>query len=592
MNSPVLNLEALNALPEADYCRHLDGLYEHSPWVVARSAVHRPFASLAALKYRLARIVREATSDEQLALICAHPELASRAAVAGELTDDSKREQGRAGLLHCSPEEFEQLRTLNAQYRNKFGFPFIIAVRGPTGDGLTRQEIIAALARRVRYRPATERAEALRQIDRIAEIRLKDRVHSDDPTHLDGIGVEILRHADALAAHTEVEGQLSCTFMSPAHRATAAQLAHWMNEAGFDEVRIDAVGNVIGRYRRADPNSPPRCVATGSHYDTVRNGGKHDGRLGVLLPIALVRRWHAQQWRAPFDLEVIGFSEEEGVRFGSTFLGSQAWLGRFDPAWLELKDANGITLREALQQAGHDPQDISAMRAPADLTAFLEVHIEQGPVLLERDLPLGVVTSIAGSSRERVRIQGTASHSGTTPMNMRHDAACAAAELTLAVESRCRDHGSLVGTVGQLQVPQGSVNVIPGRCELSLDVRAGDDATRDAAMQDIGTAIERIAAERSVVIEREPLLRAAAAPCDATLQQALSNALEALGLPAHALPSGAGHDAMVIAPVVPTAMLFTRCGNGGISHNPLETMTADDAQLAARVMDQVLRALS
>ena len=289
---------------------------------------------------------------------------------------------------------------------------------------------------------------------------------------------------------------------------------------------------------------------------------------------------------------MVGFSEEEGVRFGSTFLGSQAWLGRFDPAWLELKDANGITLREALQQAGHDPQDISAMRAPADLTAFLEVHIEQGPVLLERDLPLGVVTSIAGSIRERVRIQGTASHAGTTPMDMRHDAACAAAELILAVESRCRDHGSLVGTVGQLQVPQGSVNVIPGRCELSLDVRAGDDATRDAAMQDIGTAIERIAAARSVVIEREPLLRAAAAPCDATLQQVLSNALEALGLPAHALPSGAGHDAMVIAPLVPTAMLFTRCGNGGISHNPLETMTADDAQLAARVMDQVLRAMS
>ena len=184
MSQTPITLAVLNALSDADYCRHLDGLYEHSPWVVARSAAHRPFTSLAALKYRLARVVREAGADEQLALIRAHPELASRAAVAGDLTDDSKREQGRAGLLHCSPEEFEQLRSLNAQYRDKFGFPFIIAVRGPTGDGLTRQEIIAALARRVRYRPATERAEALRQIDRIAEIRLKDRVLDDDPDYL------------------------------------------------------------------------------------------------------------------------------------------------------------------------------------------------------------------------------------------------------------------------------------------------------------------------------------------------------------------------------------------------------------------------
>ncbi len=592
MSQTPITLAALNALSDADYCRHLDGLYEHSPWVVARSAAHRPFASLAALKYRLARVVREAGADEQLALIRAHPELASRAAVAGDLTDDSKREQGRAGLLHCSPEEFEQLRSLNAQYRDKFGFPFIIAVRGPTGDGLTRQDIIAALARRVRYRPATERAEALRQIDRIAEIRLKDRVLDDDPDHLTGIGLEVIRHADSLAVHTEVEGQLSCTFMSPAHQATARQLADWMRQAGFDEVRIDAVGNVIGRYHRADPGAPARCVATGSHYDTVRNGGRHDGRLGVLLPIALVRRWHAMNWRPAFDLDVVGFSEEEGVRFGSTFLGSQAWLGRFDPAWLELKDAAGISLREALQQAGHDPQAIGAIKPPADLSAFLEVHIEQGPVLLERDLPLGVVTSIAGSIRERVRIQGTASHAGTTPMDMRHDAACAAAELVLAVEARCRDRGSLVGTVGQLQVPQGSVNVIPGRCELSLDIRAGDDATRDAAVQDIGATIERLAQERSVVIEREPLLRAAAAPCDTELQQRLSNSIAQLGLPVHALPSGAGHDAMVIAPIVPTAMLFTRCGNGGISHNPLETMTADDAQLAARVLDQVLRNLA
>ena len=610
-----IDLATFNTLPQAALITHLDGLYEHSPWVVERTIAQRPFASFAAFKYALAQTVRAASREEQLSLLCAHPELASKAAVAGELTADSRGEQSRAGLLHCSPEEFARLRELNTRYRERFGFPFIIAVRGPTGAGLTRHEIMAALARRVLRQPEVELTEALRQVDRIAEIRLADRVLTDAPTTLQGVGQDVMQWAQDLAAHTEQAPALTCTYLTAAHHATREHLAQLMRTSGFDQVWTDAVGNVIGRYSAAavrpsetdaaatlDRSTLPPSqqaavplVVTGSHYDTVRNGGRYDGRLGILLPMALVARWKEQGWRPHFDLDVIGFAEEEGVRYGSTFLGSAAWLGVFDPAWLDLTDAQGIPMHQALRDAGLDPARVHEAAARAEdrarLRAFLEVHIEQGPVLLERNLPLGVVTSIAGSVRRRVMLYGTASHAGTTPMTMRADAACAAAEIVLAVEQRCNGIAGLVGTVGQLQVPNGSVNVIAGRCEFSLDIRAETDAVRDAAVADIDAAIAAICARRQVAFEVTPLLEAPAAPCAMELQARWAQSIEALGLPVHHLPSGAGHDAMIMARHVPTAMLFTRCGNGGISHNPLETMTADDAQLAAQVLDQVLREL-
>jgi len=403
------------------------------------------------------------------------------------------------------------------------------------------------------------------------------------------IGATIMEWAEEIGAWSEDEGALTCTYMTDAHRRTADQIAHWMREAGM-HAHIDAVGNVVGRYLSTDPQA--KTLMTGSHYDTVRNGGKYDGREGILLPIAIVRHLHEKGETLPFHFEIIAFSEEEGVRFKSTFLGSNAIIGQFDLNLLNLTDRDGVSMRDVLTQAGHDVTTIPQIaRDPSDLLGYVEVHIEQGPVLLNRDLPVGIVTSIAGSSRYLVNLKGVASHAGTTPMSMRKDAAAAAAEIILYVEQRCSQdqHASLVGTVGQLQVPNGSTNVIPGACTLSLDIRAARDDVRDAAVEDVLGKIEEICQRRSVDANIEKTVSAPAAPCAGWLMQQLAAATERAGVKPFELASGAGHDAMTIARITDVAMLFTRCGNGGISHNPLETMTADDAEVSAQILLDFLR---
>ncbi len=403
------------------------------------------------------------------------------------------------------------------------------------------------------------------------------------PTRAHAAAQQLLERADSLARHTDVPGELTCTYLGPAHRAAAAQLAAWMHEAGFDSVRIDAVGNVVGRYlaRSGVAARVPGCIATGSHYDTVRNGGRYDGRLGILMGIGLVQALAEQGLRLEHDLELIAFAEEEGVRFGSTFLGSSAYAGRFDAALLPGCDAHGVSLAQALRDAGHDPAEIGrAATDPQRLLHYFEIHIEQGPVLLDLQAPVGVVTAIAGSVRRRLRLSGQAGHAGTTPMRLRRDAACAAAEITLMVESRCSQAPGLVGTVGQLEVPGGSVNVIPGNCVLSLDIRAEQDSVRDAALADIDAQIARICARRGIAVESVELLRAAAAGCDPAQRAAWAEAIAAQGLPVHQLVSGAGHDAMMMAQLAPVSMLFVRCGNGGISHNPLEIVSSEDVAAA------------
>ncbi|TQK02583.1 allantoate amidohydrolase [Herbaspirillum sp. SJZ107] len=575
-------LSDLNRLDTAAFVDRLHGIYEHSPWIPERAAAGRPFASLAALKLALQDAVALASEDEQLSLLRAHPELAGKAAIAGELTAESTGEQAASGLDRCSPDEYAALHQLNAAYNARFGFPFILAVKGPTGQGLTRQAIIATFRRRLGNGLPDEMAEALRQVHRIAEIRLNGLLGIEL-----AFGPAIMDWAEELGTISDDEsgddeGILTCAYMTPAHQRSAARLADWMRDAGM-EVGIDAVGNVVGRYTADDPDA--KTLITGSHYDTVRNGGKYDGRLGILLPLAIVKHLHARAERLPYHLELIAFAEEEGVRFRSTFLGSNAVAGRFDLALLDTLDAGGTSMRAALQQAGHDPSTIPAIaRDPSTLLGYVEVHIEQGPVLLEKGLPLGVVTAIAGSSRYLLELEGLASHAGTTPMSMRRDAAAAAAEVVLLVERRCSGAGSLVGTVGQLAVPDGSVNVIPGRCRLSLDIRAASDEERLAAVRDVFDGIEAVCARRRIGLKVEKLLEAPAAPCAPRLMDQLGEAVQRAGLPRFDLLSGAGHDAMAMAAVTEIAMLFTRCGNGGISHNPLETMTADDADIAARVL--------
>jgi beta-ureidopropionase / N-carbamoyl-L-amino-acid hydrolase len=351
-----------------------------------------------------------------------------------------------------------------------------------------------------------------------------------------------------------------------------------MKQCGFDEVRVDAVGNVVGVYFGEDRNA--KRLLSGSHFDTVRNAGKYDGRMGILVPMLCVRELKAQGRRLPFGIEVVGFSEEEGQRYKATFLGSGALIGQFNSAWLDQEDADGVSMRSAMQLAGLNTDGIAAItRQPADYLGFVEVHIEQGPVLNALDLPLGVVTSINGSVRYTGEVVGMASHAGTTPMDTRRDAATAVAELALFMERRAASVPNVVATMGMLNVPGGSTNVVPGRCQFSLDMRATTDAARDLCTADVLAELSAICQRRGVSFTLEQTMSAAAAPSAPEWQARWEHAVAALGLPVFKLPSGAGHDAMKLHEVMPQAMLFVRGGNSGISHNPLETITADDAQL-------------
>ena len=581
-----LTLEQLHTVSPDEATALLDGLYEHSPWIARAAMAARPFRSLAELKAALVQVVQNASREAQLGLVRAHPELAGKAMVSNTLTAESTNEQQKAGLTQCTPEELAHIQQLNASYGAKFGFPFVMAVRGPRNTGLAKQDIISTFERRVHNHPDFELQEALRNIHRIAEIRLNDKF-GVQPT----LGNDVWDWQEKLSTHTDPgyaeKGQLTVTYLTDAHRACAQRISHWMRDCGFDEVEVDAVGNVVGRYLSDKPDA--KTLMTGSHYDTVRNGGKYDGRLGIFVPMACVRELHRQGKRLPFHFEVIGFAEEEGQRYKATFLGSGALIGDFKPAWLDQKDADGITMRAAMQHAGLCVDDIPKLqRDPARYHGFVEVHIEQGPVLNELNLPLGIVTSINGSVRYIAEIFGMASHAGTTPMDCRRDAATATAELALFVEKRAAQDGDSVGTIGMLEVPNGSINVVPGQCRFSLDLRAPTNAQRDALAQDVLAELQAICERRFLRYTLEETMRAAAAPSAPAWQQRWERAVDALGLQRYAMPSGAGHDAMKLHEVMPQAMLFVRGQNSGISHNPLESTTSDDMQLAVEAFQHLL----
>ena len=465
-------------------------------------------------------------------------------------------------------------------------------MRGPRGLGLPKAEIIATFERRALNPVDYERAECLRNIHRIAEIRLNDKF-GFEPT----LGNAVWDWHEALAQHTDPgyaeSGQLTVTYLTDAHRACALQLQQQMLSCGFDEAHIDAVGNVVGRYLGATPDAP--SLLTGSHYDTVRNGGKYDGRLGIYVPMACVQELHQAKQRLPFAVEVVGFAEEEGQRYKATFLGSGALTGHFNPAWLDQTDADGITMREAMQHAGL-PATLEAIgalqRDPAKYLGFVEVHIEQGPVLNELDIPLGVVTSINASVRYQGAVIGMASHAGTTPMDRRRDAACAVAELALYAEKRAGQDGDSVATMGMLQVPNGSINVVPGRCNFSLDLRAPSNPQRDAMANEVVAEFKAICERRGLRHTLEETMRAAAAPSAPEWQARWEAAVNALGVPLHRLPSGAGHDAMKLHEIMPQAMLFVRGLNSGISHNPLESSTSDDIDLSVHAFSHLLQQLA
>ena len=399
----------------------------------------------------------------------------------------------------------------------------------------------------------------------------------------------VMERCDLLGGISEEPGILVRPYGSGAMRRVDEIVAGWMRDAGMT-VRSDAIGNLIGRYEAREGGRG--TLVLGSHLDTVRDAGRYDGPLGVLVALACVARLNARKERLPFAVEVAAFADEEGLRFGTTFLGSSVFAGTFDPGLLDLKDGDGVTVADAVRVFGGDPGALAGDdRLPDDLVGYCEVHIEQGPVLEGLDLPVGVVSGIRGQSRVGVGFAGEAGHAGTVPMEGRRDALPAAAEFVLAAEEAARGEDGLVATVGRIEVHPGAGNVIPGEANLTLDLRHGDDGAREHALQALRGRAEKIAEARGIRGSWRVRQETGAVQTDAGLTTLLARAVEDFGLPSHRLPSGAGHDAAEVAAVAPVAMLFVRC-EGGISHNPAESVKKEDVAVAIEVMSRFLALLA
>ncbi len=395
----------------------------------------------------------------------------------------------------------------------------------------------------------------------------------------------LMQRIDLLAAISDEPGILVRRSLCPAMRRTQDLVADWFRRAGL-AVREDAVGNLIGRLEGDDPTLG--AFLLGSHLDTVRDAGKYDGALGVLTALAVIERLRDEGKTLPFAVETIAFTDEEGLRFHTSYLGSSAMAGVFRPEWLTLTDPQGESLAEALRDYGGDPDAVAdCARSREDVRGYCEVHIEQGPVLEACGLPVGVVTGIAGQDRVHVTFQGVPGHAGTVPMAVRRDALCAAAEWILAVEGQAWAPEQVLATVGQLVVHPGASNVIPGEAVLSLDLRHPDDAVRGRAEEDLRMEAAAIAARRRVVMHWQAKQSSPAVPCAPSLIDALGRAIEACGYTLCKLPSGAGHDAVPLSMLTDVAMLFVRCV-GGVSHNPAESIAEADAETAIEVLYRFL----
>ncbi|MEI9984296.1 MAG: allantoate amidohydrolase [Aliidongia sp.] len=397
----------------------------------------------------------------------------------------------------------------------------------------------------------------------------------------DDFGPALMARLDEFAGFTDEPGVLTRFYLSPAHRRAADQLMRWMAETGMT-ARLDAAGNVVGRYEGAEPGLP--ALLLGSHIDTIRNAGKYDGNYGVLAALAAVEALQRQGTRLPFAIEIIGFGDEEGVRFPVTMTGSRAMAGRLDPAVLQLQDTDGTRMADALARFGGDPAAIDlCTRRPDELLAYVELHIEQGPVLEAAGLPVGIVTAINGASRFEVTLAGQSGHAGTVPMALRRDAVAAAAEMILAIERLALETPDLVATVGRVSAQPGVVNVVAGGAGFTIDLRSPSDAVRVSATKLLTERLKAIGERRRVGVAVRQTHDAPATACAPFLVEQLDAAVRRADMPAQRLPSGAGHDAMVIAALAPVGMLFLRCRDG-LSHHPDEAITPEDAGLGVRIL--------
>jgi allantoate deiminase len=398
-----------------------------------------------------------------------------------------------------------------------------------------------------------------------------------------------MARCDALAAFTEEPGRITRPYGAPAAVSARQELAQWMHDAGL-ETRIDAVGDLCGRLDGSVADAP--SLLLGSHFDSVRDAGRYDGLLGILVAIEAVERLRLTRDQAPFPIDVLAFADEEGLRFQTTYLGSCALAGTFDPAFLDLADPDGVTLREAMAGFGGNPDGLESMALkPGNAFAYVEVHIEQGPFLESVAAPVGVVTAISGQTRILASLSGEAGHAGTVGMHLRRDPLPAAAEVVLAAEALARQTEGLLATVGAITAEPGASNVIPGRVRFSLDVRHPNDQVRADAVATLHRRAVAIAAERRLDLDWQIMRDHPAVPCDTALASRLAGAVAAAGHAVERLPSGAGHDAVTMAAVVPVGMLFVRCA-GGISHHPAESVTAEDVAVAIDVLDCFLASLA
>jgi allantoate deiminase len=395
------------------------------------------------------------------------------------------------------------------------------------------------------------------------------------------LGHRVMAMIEDLAQHTDEPGRITRLYLSTAHRKAAEATLGLMQAAGL-VAHIDALDSVVGRIEGADPDAPALLI--GSHIDSVVDAGRYDGNLGVVLGIAVVEALREQGVTLSCPLEIVAFGDEENVRFPTNLSTSSALAGRFNPAWLDGRDQDGIALRDALIAFGGDPDGAEALaRDLARYRGYLEVHIEQGPQLEAKDLPVGIVSAINGITRAHAHVIGEAGHAGTVPMNMRRDALAAVAEMIGIVERAGSTRTDTVATVGVAQVQPGAINVIPARVDFTLDARAPDDAVREAMVQDIMAECQAAAQRRGVELVIEPFMDSPATPMDKGLIEQLEAAVRGLNIEPLHLSSGAGHDAVAMANLCPSAMLFVRC-KGGISHNPAESITVEDADAAARVL--------
>ncbi len=385
---------------------------------------------------------------------------------------------------------------------------------------------------------------------------------------------EVVTRCKRLASFSEDPGSTRRTFLSAPMRECHEEISKWLRGAGA-EVAVDAAGNLRGFYAGAQFGAPRLLI--GSHLDTVPNAGAYDGVLGVVIAVAVLEALQGR--RLPFGIEVIGFSEEEGVRFGTPFIGSHALVGRFDEELLNRRDAKGISIRTAIEGFGLKPADLPHAELKDDALAYLEFHIEQGPVLESLGLPLGVVEAIAAQMRMELVFVGRANHAGTTPMHLRHDAVAAAAEWIVAVERTAQSHAGLLATVGQIEAKPGATNVIAGEARVTLDVRHQSDDVCAQATEWLIRQAEEIAERRGLTLRRNVLLKQMAVAMDSFLIDHIAKAIRETGCEAHGMVSGAGHDAMILAEKVPVAMIFLR-SPGGISHDPAESVEIDDVAKA------------